>query len=90
MTLIIILICNCRNELASDLFNVGLEHYVNDDRVGLTWLNEATDELQLPDRLDELADTLEGANAVEHWVLLRRRKGERDDGLSAASGGALW
>ena len=74
---------------ASDLFDICLQNHVIDDGIGLAGLNEASNELELPNGLDELADTLERANAVEHRILLRRRKRERDDGLGAASGCAL-
>lgn len=52
-------------------------------------LDETTDQLELPGRLDELANALEGLDALQEIVLLRRREYEIDYLLRSGGNGAF-
>lgn len=72
------------------MLDVGAEDDVHEDWVGLSWLDEAADQLELPDVLDPLADSLQRLDVLEELVGLRWCEREVDLVLLASSGRALW
>ena len=71
------------------MLDVCAEDDVNDDWIGLSWLDEATDQLELPDVLDPLADSFQSLDVLEELVSLRWSEREVDLVLLASGCRAL-
>lgn len=66
------------------MFYVGSEDDLDGECFGLSGLDEAADEFELPGALDPLADPLEGADVLQEGVRLRVVECELDQRLLAA------
>ena len=73
----------------SDLLDIGSQNDINRESVRRAWLDEATGEFALPDRLNPLADAFERTNVLQQRVDAGRLKSEFDLNLLSTIDGAF-
>lgn len=75
--------------ISSNLFNVCSKDDIYDHWIGLTLLNETSQEFELPNILDPLSNAFKGGYVLEESITLWWSEDELDDLLLATCNSAL-
>lgn len=71
------------------MLNIGSEDHVDEEWIGLAWLDVSTNELEFPHALDPLSDALQGGDILQKLVCLWWTEDELDNLFLASSNSAL-